>query len=831
MKKIILFLGILLACYGAFAQTLNVQGTVHNNGTGIAFNPVILHIYSGGSYIGQDSTHTDSAGFYIFAYPLSPTINFGVIIVETPDCQGGWLVDSTSFSTGNMNFVMDFSYCAGGAACQSSFYVTSTGSGIFSFFDQSFSSSGVTSWSWDFGDGNVSTTQNSTHTYNAFGNYVVCLTISDATGCADTQCQTITYGSSGCYAQFSSFDMGGGQFLLNADTSLSTASDYYWWDFGDGSPFTDGPTVTHTFSANGVYYVCLTVLDSVMGCNNTYCDTVVVGNQGGGNQCQANFSYLPSQNSQVQFLNLSVGSNPTSALSYSWNFGDGTYSTQQNPNHTFPADSTYWVCLEVYDATGCADTICQSIIVQDTTNGGCDAAFSYFDTGNLIVAFSSFSPSSNLSYVWDLGDGSSSTQTSPVHTYGAAGSYLVCLTVSDSTIGCDTTFCDSIYVSGTNSVCNADFTFISQGSNTFDFIDLSSNGTGITSWYWDFGDSTISTQQNPTHTFSNPGVNYVCLTISDSSGCTDTYCAYVVDSTSSGYMISGGVYADSQLVYNAIVYLIEHDTVAGTLTAIDSIYLAQSYYTFFNVAPGSYLVKAALLPSSPVYANHLPTYLGDALFWNNATSTVVTNNNVFNPPIDMVAGTNPGGPGFIGGLISQGANKNEGDPMANVSVILLDINDNPITHTITDENGQYSFGDIAYGTYKIMVEILGKYGNPIIVTISAENPSEENADFDVNINSVNPTTAINDFTFGELLSVYPNPAVDRVNIEMELYQPVDMEVRLVNLMGQAIQRKSIGRIAGNQLIQLETGQVPQGIYLIQIQAGDQQIVKRIVVGL
>ncbi|NVK64787.1 MAG: PKD domain-containing protein [Flavobacteriales bacterium] len=141
-------------------------------------------------------------------------------------------------------------------------------------------------------------------------------------------------------------------------------------------------------------------------------------------QCAANFSFSVSGNS-VQLTNLSSGTSY-----YNWHFGDGSASQAINPTHSYAAAGTYDVCLYAYysDSVGgfCADTICQSITVQDsTTNTPCDADFTYTVSGNTVM-FNNTSSGTSANQ-WYFGDGSTAYSTNPTHTYASAGTYWVCL--------------------------------------------------------------------------------------------------------------------------------------------------------------------------------------------------------------------------------------------------------------------------------------------------------------------------------------------------------------------------------------------------------------------
>lgn len=211
----------------------------------------------------------------------------------------------------------------------------------------------------------------------------------------------------------------------------------------------------------------------------------------------------------LTFTDLSTGS-PTS---WSWSFGDGGTSTQASPSHTYANPGTYNVCLTVSNACSSA-TSCQSLTVS------CNSASAAFTSSvnNLSVAFTNTTAGSVISQVWDFGDGNLSTNANPSHTYSAPGTYLVCLTITDS-CGTDST-CQSLTVSCAAPV--AAFNAQQTGpQGTTQFTDLSV-GNGVT-WLWSFGDGNLSVSQNPVHVYQTNGIFLVCLTVTDSCG-TDSTC-------------------------------------------------------------------------------------------------------------------------------------------------------------------------------------------------------------------------------------------------------------------------------------------------------------------
>ncbi len=159
----------------------------------------------------------------------------------------------------------------------------------------------------------------------------------------------------------------------------------------------------------------------------------------------ANFTYT----SQGQTLSFSNTSNAPNGSIYEWHFGDGTSNTINNNtvSHQYTSAGTYVACLILFDANGnFCDTRCDTISVAASST--CNASFYYgTDTANvynLYVINNSTGTSSSTQYAWSFGDGNSSATQHPTHTYNAFGLYQLCLTLSDSSSGCSSTYCDSV---------------------------------------------------------------------------------------------------------------------------------------------------------------------------------------------------------------------------------------------------------------------------------------------------------------------------------------------------------------------------------------------------
>ncbi len=412
---------------------------------------------------------------------------------------------------------------------------TSTSTGTTSF----------TRYNWTFGDGGISHQQNPIHNYGTPGTYDVCLTITDSSlsFCDSTFCDsvTVTTNVSICGADFT--DSTSGQQAIFTSTSTGTTSfTRYNWTFGDGG-ISHQQNPIHNYGTPGTYDVCLTITDSSLSfCDSTFCDSVTVTPN--VSICGADFTDSTS-GQQAIFTSTSTGT--TTFTRYNWTFGDGGISHQQNPIHNYGTPGTYDVCLTITDSSlsFCDSTFCDSVTVTPNVSI-CGADFTDSTSGQQAIFTSTSTGTTAFTrYNWTFGDGGISHQQNPIHVYGAAGTYDVCLTITDSSLSfCDSTFCDSVTVTPNVSICGADFTDSTSGQQAI-FTSTSTGTTSFTRYNWTFGDGGISHQQNPIHVYGAAGTYDVCLTITDSSlsFCDSTFCDSVT--VTPNVSICGADFTDS----------------------------------------------------------------------------------------------------------------------------------------------------------------------------------------------------------------------------------------------------------------------------------------------
>ncbi|HEX2900510.1 MAG TPA: PKD domain-containing protein, partial [Bacteroidia bacterium] len=161
------------------------------------------------------------------------------------------------------------------------------------------------------------------------------------------------------------------------------------------------------------------------------------------------------------------------------------------------------------------------------SKAACNAAFQSTMPNCPTVQFFDASTSNSgviTQWNWTFGDGGTSTQQNPTHTYTANGTYNVCLLIITQ-FGCGSQFCQTITINCVQPPqCQAAFSANLSGCPQILFTDLSTPSNGISSWSWSFGDGGTSTAQNPAHTYLTNGNYVVCLTIATPNQCTSTFC-------------------------------------------------------------------------------------------------------------------------------------------------------------------------------------------------------------------------------------------------------------------------------------------------------------------
>lgn len=370
-------------------------------------------------------------------------------------------------------------------------------------------------WAWDFDDGNTSSLQNPTHSYNVAGTYEVTFSVTDDLSNIVNDSINITVLSS---------------LVVSADASITNAyigesinfngiasggsTPYSWhWDFDDGAS-SNVQNPTHHFSSAGTYNVLLTVTDNISNIQSDSVSITVLSSM----SINAFGPYSGLVFEQIEFQASADGG--VSPYTFNWSFGDGTYEIGQNVNHTYLAPGIYEVLLTARDNDGVTITtttsaaISTDALIIDLISPASAIEGEYIQFN--VIASNGVEP---YSFTWDFGDGiSTSNLQSPTYTYTTAGQYQISVVVTDYlNVSANASATITIEV-------DPDLTVLINGpysgvvNTPIDFSGSVQSGTPPFSWYWDFGDNSFSTEQNPQHTYILPGQYTVTLQVTDNQG-------------------------------------------------------------------------------------------------------------------------------------------------------------------------------------------------------------------------------------------------------------------------------------------------------------------------
>lgn len=822
MKTLKLFLFVIVAALG----TMQLQAQCAVNFSSSA--------YSGGLYsFSGTTTSPDTVGStYSWSFGDGNT-DTGAFVFHTFATPGTYVVC--------LNFIGN---TCSASHCDTVFYtvpcsITPNLQVSVNGFDATYSvSNGQPDWyySWSFTPGgNISSSTVSWPTvhYSAPGNYAASLYVTNSQGCTSIiDSINVTIYPSPCYAGWNNFVLG----LTSVFSPLNdTTNVQYHWTFGDGQTSSNAATY-HVYSNPGTYQVCL--YTSSIGCNDTMCQTIIIDSF----NCHARKDISDLYGGLYSF-NGQVLDSFSSTNNFQWDFGDGQTSNVQNTTHTYTTTGTYYACF-TYQTLNCSGQLCDSVIV-DICNIGNLTHNIYHNS----VTYTLQGVHSDWDLVWDFPGSIADSMSgqNPLVYYDSIGTFLATLNVTLPN-GCVHTIIDTVVITDTiHAPCDASWSYLISNNGSDVTFFLQDSTTYMHNVIWNFNDGTIpSNNFFPTHHFSADGNYNVCLAVYG-NGCGDTVCQTVtIQNQYQVWRLSGHVNEGVDAACKYTVYLIGVDS-SSYLTLIDSINVGNDSIAlacpdsfafnavFYAGQSNVRYIKVALRSSDAGYANYLPTYYGDELNWADATPLIVISD-LSGININMVAGTNTGGPGFIGGWVAQGAgltagsgsnnHRGVGGPLGHVQINLVTDNDAPVAYTYTDVNGRYTFGNLPLGTYKVYAEAIGKTPQPAYVTLTANNPTVD--DVDVSINSTSAVTGINEIGSITLDGVFPNPVTDKTIVRFTVGNNADMKMLLTDMQGRVIISKNITAVKGSNQIDINLSNNSAGVYQLSLTSNSSKKIVKLI---
>ena len=627
-------------------------------------------------------------------------------------------------------------------------------------------STGATSYNWDFGDGNTSTEMSPTHEYTTDGTYTITMTATNECGSVTTT-ETITIVTAPTVLFTANVQSGCAPMTVTfTDQSTGTVTSWLWEITGATPASSTDQNPTFTFDTPGVYDVSLTVTNASGNYFLTQPQMIVVAttpiaafdtNQSGG---------------VYSFTNNSVG-----ATSYAWDFGDGSMmSTDMNPTHTYSSDGTYTVTLTAINDCGSVtstETVtvisAPSVAFMADVTSGC---------APLTVTFTDLTIGTVDSWAWDIQGGTPSTSTdqNPVVTFDTPGTYDVTLTATNATGSYPVTVTSLIVVNGGP---NAAFDATQSGS----IYSFTNNSTGATSYEWDFGDASMtSTEMNPTHTYSMSGSYTVQLIATNACGADTTNLLLAVEAapmaaftadTTSGCAPFTVQFTDESA--NATSWAWQFD--GGTPSTSTDQNPSVVYDT-----PGTYPVS--LTSSNGVGMDNVTVnsyIVVDMAPTADFTSVVDTSHVDFTN--NSVTGNNP--------------------------TYLWDFGDGT---TSTDENPSHDYPQMNM-TYTVTLTITNDCG-----TSTFENEI-----------TVMLSTGIHEISFIDEFNLYPNPNSGQFTIILRGQPKDELQLNLINIIGQYIHKEVIDFTSGNLVKVMNFESLPVGTYIVELKSESEVMYRKVVI--
>ncbi len=385
------------------------------------------------------------------------------------------------------------------------------------FTDISTTTSGsLSAWQWDFGDGILSPEHNPVHQYTSSGNFSVSLKVANTAGCSSTIKLANYINNNGVKAAFTNAAAATctPKKIVFKNTSVSNGNMFYAWDFGDGDTSSQAAP-THNYIKPGNYTVKLSV-KSQQGCSDAVSSDIQVTEQ-----VSADFSANNVRGCKAPFR-VNFSNQTLTGNNYYWQFGDSTISNISNPVHEFSDTGSYSIKLIIRNTNGCVDSVKKDayVVINKPIVGFSnlpDSSCSPFT--KTMSAFAN--PASKIvSYTWLFGDGMSSADKTPTHTYVNAGYYTITLQATAEN-GCADTFVMPAAIRVSLKPV-AKFSANSSNSCAGSFVTFTNLTTGSAdAWVWDFGDNTLDFNKTPQHAFRDTGYRTVTI-IALSGGCADT---------------------------------------------------------------------------------------------------------------------------------------------------------------------------------------------------------------------------------------------------------------------------------------------------------------------
>jgi PKD repeat protein len=760
---------------------------------------------------------------------------------------------------------------------------------------------------WTFGDGSSSGGMYPIHTYANYGLYNVCVRVikrnidGTLSNCISESCHLDSvYIPCNLQAYFTtnadSIPQPSTIHFTNQTVGYSS-TDSLTWSFGDGTANSHAVNPNHVYASPGAYMVCLYVkknstLAGSPACRDTFCRMITIGTP-----CNllANFTWYRDSLATVPYsYHFTNTTTPLAASdSIRWTFGDGTSSNQVNPTHNYTTTGTFNVCLRVIKRnpngvlSNCISEKCYTIVVAPISTCNIQAYFTSAADSlqQNVIHFTNQSTgyASSDSITWIFGDGTTSNQINPIHTYTTAGTFTVCLRIKKNNTPAGTAPCVNIYckVVVITLPCNlvANYTWYRDSNavalNTYHFTNTSAPLASNDSIRWTFGDGTSSNQVNPTHVYANAGTYTVCLRIIKRTpnglltNCVREKCYTIIVTQPCTIVANYTWYADSSNYKNIIF----------TNTTIASSANTTALWSFGDGTTSSSWNTSHLYAQAGTYNVCLRIQYGNCVNYKCVAITIVapppaptcnqlsnyqftTSNNVvaFTPTFSVANvqytwtfgdGTGAQGanathvyasPGYYTACLT--AYKNNNCASTTCRTIYIAPNCNNTTLSISDVRDSLipnrikftALSNFATTSQQWTITRIPNTATSGTITINSNNPTYMFLDsgyYNVCVRATYANGCVKTIcktihiaqnlpgTNVCTLQAYPNPASTVINATVTLVQPQIINAIIYNSLNVLVSQTQQQGVVGVNTISMNIATLPSGIYTIRVLYGGQ----------
>lgn len=360
---------------------------------------------------------------------------------------------------------------------------------------------------------------------------------------------------------------------------------------------------------------------------------------------------------------------------------------------------------------------------------------------------------------------------------------------------------------------------LNRDRKQFKFIDQTKHKY-IIGWHWDFGDSTTSNIQNPTHSYQTYGLFKVKFTVTAMVG--DILIKSIITkqlyiSETEYYHLGGHVFSEYFPIDVGSAYLYMIDSLNRYMSIDTMTFDTLGYYYFSHIPKGDYVVKVEPTHESEHYGKLMPTYFGDISFWEEAEKIHLINTNwECNIKLNEAYGVFSG-EGSLSGKVEyiNLPRSLQEFSIAGVNIHLFDDSNNLLTCHYSDNSGDFSFELIGLNTYWLYPEIAGIPTGKIRMELTPETPTINNIEILIDPNGIDFIWPGEEAGLYEIVGLpYPNPVSGTLNLTVQSSLGSRISFDIFDMYGNKIFSDQVDLTTNPGSFQISTTTLKTGTYIL-----------------